>query len=78
MLDSDSSIGTLPPTNMEVQKGQLTKRKVVFLQGSVHFDVSWWEGSEYRQVLPKLRPFLKTEGLGNTDRLFVKHRLGLF
>ena len=28
--------GTLPPTNMEVQKGQLTKRKVVFLQGSVH------------------------------------------
>ena len=25
-----------PPTNMEVQKGQLIKRKVVFLQGSVH------------------------------------------
>ena len=35
---------TLPPTNMEMQKGQLTKRKVVFLQGSVHFHVSWWEG----------------------------------
>ena len=33
-----------PPTNMEVQKGQLTKRKVVFLQGSAHFHVSWWEG----------------------------------
>ena len=33
---------TLPPTNMEVQKGQLTKRKVVFLEGSVDFHV--WEG----------------------------------
>ena len=28
-------VHTLPPTNMEVQKGKLTKRKVVFLQGSV-------------------------------------------
>ena len=36
---------TLPPTNMGVQKGQLTNRKVVFLQGSVHFHVSWWEGT---------------------------------
>ena len=26
---------------MEVQKGQPTKRKVVFLQGSVHFHVCW-------------------------------------
>ena len=37
---------TLPPTNMEVQKALFTffYRKVVFLQGSVHFNVSWWEG----------------------------------
>ena len=28
------------------KRGQLTKRKVVFLQGSVHFlHVSWWEGT---------------------------------
>ena len=29
--------GTLPPTHVEVQKGQLSNRKVVFL----HFHVSW-------------------------------------
>ena len=35
------------PTNMEVQKGQLTNSKVVFPQ-SVHFQVSWWEGHSLR------------------------------
>ena len=29
-------VDPLPPTNVEVQN--------VFLQGSVHFHVSWWEG----------------------------------
>ena len=33
---------TLPPTNK--CKNALSKRKVVVLQGSVHFHVSWWEG----------------------------------
>ena len=28
-------------------KKTLSKRKVVFLQGSVHFHVSWWEGSRW-------------------------------
>ena len=27
------------------RKKALSKRKVVFLQGSVHFHVSWWEGN---------------------------------
>ena len=39
---------TLPPANMEVQKGPLSERKVVFLQGSVDFHVSWWEGKQFR------------------------------
>ena len=30
---------------MEVHKGPF-QEEVVFLQGSVHFHVSWWEGNE--------------------------------
>ena len=35
----------LPPSNMEVQKDPFQERKAVVPQGSVHFHVSWWEGS---------------------------------
>ena len=31
---------------MEVQKGPF-QEEVVFLQGFVHFHVSWWEGSHF-------------------------------
>ena len=38
-------VATLPATNMGLCKTALFKRKVVFLQGSVHFHVRWWEGT---------------------------------
>ena len=39
-------------------KQALSKRKVVFLQGSVHFHVSWWEGIPFLlQECLLLEPF---------------------
>ena len=35
---------------MEVHIWPLSKRKVVFLQGFVHFHVSWWEGNRKTHV----------------------------
>ena len=43
MVLSFLGVGTLPPTNMEVQKA-LSKRKVVFLQGSVRTNPCWLVG----------------------------------
>ena len=38
---------------MEVQKA-LTKRKVVFLPGSVHFHFGWWEGSPHNFAISSI------------------------
>ena len=38
-------VGTLPPTNMEVQKGPFQEKSSAS-RGSVHFHVSWWEGTK--------------------------------
>ena len=54
----------LPKTNMKVQEGQLTKRKVVFLEGSVHFRFfRWWEGKK----LP-WAPNEKTQNSGGSPK----------
>ena len=42
----DQKVRDTLPTNREAQKETFfLKRKVGFLQGSVHFHVSWWEGA---------------------------------
>ena len=45
-----------PPTNIGLCKKALSKRKVFFPQGSVHFHVSWWEVSPAPSPGPDFSP----------------------
>ena len=51
-----------PPTNSHgaaKEKRPFPRGRVVFLQGSVHFHVSWWEGKFFSPAIMEVDPSMK-------------------